>query len=71
MTAGKTTVNFDDALMDYTADIPDTSLKSLTYNGASVPNFSAATTDYIIYTMTADPGCDCGGSKGYKCTGFD
>ena len=52
---GKTTVNFDDALMDYTADIPDTSLKSLTYNGASVPNFSAAKADYIIYTLTADP----------------
>lgn len=53
--AGKTTVNFDNALMDYTADIPDMDLKSLTYNGVSVPNFSAATTDYIIYTMTADP----------------
>ena len=34
--------------------VPDTNLKSLTYNGVSVPNFAATTTSYTITMPTAD-----------------
>ncbi len=43
-------------LIQWGEDVPsyNTALASLTYNGISVPNFSADTKDYTIYMPTAD-----------------
>ena len=43
-------------LIQWGEDVPsyNVALKSLTYNGISVPNFSADTKDYTIYMPTAD-----------------
>lgn len=43
-------------LIQWGEDVPsyNVALKSLTYNGVSVPNFTAGTKDYTIYMPTAD-----------------
>ncbi len=53
---GNSSVNVDDYKLAYgeAPIIPDANLKSLTYNGVSVPNFAAATTSYTITMPTAD-----------------